>query len=271
MLIHPAGEVPFTLQPPEAVSMHFRSCSEISQWDSSFSKFMSIKTPTLSSKELRGAALLKIHHTIIKIMSAAAIHDVSSLRSLAEVANSPDTLIYYTSDFDIIVNLSKSLVAAAEQDVKNGKPALTFSADLGLVGPLYYVCSKCTIPQLRMKAMELLSRCPRREGMWDAEATRTMVGEFWEIEERHRILQEQVAENELGMPIPLAAYIDLEFSDGNKWKWIWKDPIHGDRSSQGGRSRGSTPSPGDEWMIRLQNQSLFGEEFYLMTEGSNGL
>jgi hypothetical protein len=36
-------------------------------------------------------------------------------------------------------------------------------------------------------------------------------------------------------------------------------------------SRGSTPSPGDEWMIRLQNQSLFGEEFYLMTEGSNGL
>ena len=123
-----------------------------------------------------------------------------------------------------MVALCKSVIAAAEQDAKLGKPALNFSTDLGIVGPLYYVCCRCRDYPLRHQALELLSRCPRREGMWDSEVGVRMIKEFWTIEERHEAFQKQSAQK-LGIHIPLCEVVDLVFTDRMRWEWIWKTPL----------------------------------------------
>ncbi|KAK3685010.1 hypothetical protein B0T22DRAFT_500043 [Podospora appendiculata] len=45
----------------------------------------------------------------------------------------------------------------------------SFSADLGIVPPLYVVATKCRDPQIRRRAIQLLRSSSRREGMWDSE------------------------------------------------------------------------------------------------------
>lgn len=155
----------------------------------------------LSSKNIQGAALLKIHHATVNIM-AGVRPNMSDTRSLYEAIN-VERLLAYSGDFQIIVNLSRSLIAAAEEDARNGKPPLTFSSDLGLIGPLYYVCINCPVVSTRTKAMELLLQCPRREGMWDNVLIARMIQQYWDLEARYKEAQEMgEGMDEFGCPLP---------------------------------------------------------------------
>jgi hypothetical protein len=44
----------------------------------------------------------------------------------------------------------------------------SFSADMGIVPPLFMVATKCRDPTLRRQAIQLLKSSARREGMWDS-------------------------------------------------------------------------------------------------------
>ena len=150
---------------------------------------------------MQGAALLKIHHTTAKIM-AGVRPDMSDVRALSEAVNA-EKFLEYLDDFQIVINLSRPLIAAAEQDAKNGKPPLTFSCDLGLIGPLYHVCINCPTISIRTMAMELLLRCPRREGMWNSVLIAQMIQQYWELEARHKEAQKMGVEvDEIGFPVP---------------------------------------------------------------------
>jgi len=166
---------------------------------------MGSKSKDLTSREVQGAALLKIHHTTAKIM-AGVYPDISDMRAVFEAVD-PEIFLEYLDDFQVVINLSKHLIAAAEQNAKNGKPPLIFSSDLGLIGPLYYVCINCPTVSIRRTAMELLLRCPRREGMWNSVLIAQMIQQYWELEARHKKAQEMGVEvDEFGCPVP--------FSDG---------------------------------------------------------
>jgi hypothetical protein len=192
-----SGDLPIILQ-PTGLAIFNKYTSQLSLWNLAFEKFMESKSKDLSSREVQGAALLKIHHTTAKIM--AGVHpDVSDMRAVFEAVNA-EIFLEYLDDFQIITNLSRPLIAAAEQDAKNGKPPLTFSSDLGLIGPLYYVCINCPTVSIRTTAMELLLRCPRREGMWNSVLIAQMIQQYWELEARHKEV------DEFGSPVP--------FSDG---------------------------------------------------------
>ena len=213
---------------------------------------MLAKNLRFNSKQVRGAALLKIHHITAKIMAGVRpeLHD---MRSVADCVNAAGNFMEFIDDFQIIINLSRSLIAATEQDAKSGKPSLTFSTDLGLIGPLYYICIKCPIPSIRTAAMDLLHRCPRREGMWNSIPVTKMIEEYWGIEARHKAAQETGEEvDDFGFPVPLSDTVDLIFMDGMRWEWKWKDPSLR-------RSRSSTP--GFLWTDALRDQSLFADSF----------
>jgi hypothetical protein len=246
------GELPIGLQPMETIPLIQEYTTQLYFWNLAFEKLMVAKSKDFSSKQLRGAALLKIHHTTVKIM-AGCHPEMDDPRSMAEAVNAAETFMEYVDDFQIIINLSRSLIVAAEQDVKQGKPPLTFSTDLGLIGPLYYTCVKCPILSIREAAMDLMSRCPRREGMWNSIPVAKMIEEFWEIEARHKAAQEAGEEvDEFGFPVPLSDTVDLMFMDGMRWEWKWKDPsVRRSRSS----------SPGFLWTDALRDQSLFGNSF----------
>jgi len=246
------GDLPFCYQPAESFVLLERYGSQITLWETAFEKFMLLKSKTMNSREIRGAALMKIHHVCIKVMAETSPSDIADLRCIKHVVNELNAYIPYKGEFETIIKLSRSLIATAEQDLKLGKSALTFSSDLGLIAPLYFVCTHCQDFKIREQAMALLKRCPRREGMWDAEKTSVMIEEFWTIEERHRVLQES---SELGksMTVPLSDVVKLHFSDGMKWEWKWREPED--------VSRGSTP--GGVWTDLLEDRSLFGGWFQM--------
>lgn len=230
----------------------------MSAWNQSFERFMAAKAHTLNSKELRGAALLKIHQLISRVMRDVT-PDETDPRQIATSVNDREKFRRYTSDFRIVVNLAKSLVTAAEQDKKVGKSPMTFSTDLGLIGPLYYVCIRCTDETVKMQALELLLQ-PRREGMWDSESAVKMIKEYWEIERLHDELQK--ASVGRIAPIPMSSIVDLVFGDGMRWEWKWKYPL------------GTVPvilkkddsfdtitTFTDDWKDLLEDQSWFMKDF----------
>lgn len=157
---------------------------------------------------MQGAALLKIHHTTAKIMTGVR-PDMSDLGVLLNAENSSEFL----ADFQIVINLVRPLIVGAEQDAKNGKPPLTFSSDFGLVGPLYYVCINCPTVAIRTAAMELLLRCPRREGMWDSAMVAQMIQQFWDLEAKHNEAQEMgEGLDEFGVPVPFNDHGSIHFT-----------------------------------------------------------
>ena len=217
------GEVSLSLQPTETFGLHGKYRRLLADWNASFEKFMQAKSQGLATMELRGAALLKIHHLILKTMLGVGLNALDDPRRLDEIMSSPPLFEIFVEDFKAVVNLSRSLIQASEQDLKNGSPPLTFSTDLGLVGPLFYVCVKSSEPALQDAAMALLKRIPRREGMWDSAAEVRMVEEYWVIDRTHNALQ-MIAEQEGGVPVSLNEVLELVLSDGMKWNWRWKEP-----------------------------------------------
>ena len=202
-----SGDLPVVLQPTESLAIFDKYTSQLSLWNLAFEKFMASKSKDFTSREVQGAALLKIHHTTAKIM-AGVRPDMSDMRAVSEAVN-VENFLEYLDDFQIIINLSRPLIAAAEQDAKNGKPPLTFSSDLGLIGPLYYVCINCPTVSIRTTAMELLLRCPRREGMWNSVLIAQMIQQYWELEARHKEAQEMGVEvDEFGLPVPFRDTFD---------------------------------------------------------------
>jgi hypothetical protein len=219
------AEQPMNSQPPEAYTTYKAYSAQLLAWDSSFSAFMSLKSHTLTALQIRGAALLKIHHTTAAIMGRS-IPDLTDPRSIATAANDSAVFARCTNDFQTVVSLSKSLIAAAEQDSQrdNDKVAggLTFSIDMGVVAPLYYVCIKSVDVPLREQAIELLSRCPRREGMWNSVLCMRMIREFWEMQDTHQATRQGT--------------VDLVLGDDGGWECKWRE--RGNMGEDGGSRYG---------------------------------
>jgi len=68
------------------------------------------------------------------------------------------------------------------QDEKQSQPSC--SSGLGYVMPLHMIAARCRNPQLRRRALDLLSNHPRREGLWDASLAARIVSQTIEIEEQ---------------------------------------------------------------------------------------
>ncbi|PQE03011.1 C6 zinc finger domain protein [Rutstroemia sp. NJR-2017a BVV2] len=209
------GSVPMAQQPAEAIILYEQYRHELNQWIISFENLMKHKSARFNSKQLRGAAMCKLHYIIVNIMARVSIPDSEDLRSSRESSNDPSKTAKYENEFWIVVSLARSLINAAEQDVKEGKPPLTFSTDSGLVAPLYYTCVKCTNKSIREQAMELLRRIPRKEGMWDSPSTIRLIEGFWELERKHAATLRQQG----NQPVAMSQIVHLVVNEGMRWEW----------------------------------------------------
>lgn len=186
-----------------------------------FIEFLARKSLKFNKMEVRGAALLKIHHTCAKVMTAIGLVHIDPQHTAADER---EVFLDGLPAFETIVHMSRSLIQAGEEDAKDGSPSLAFSTDLGVIGPLYYVCIKCPSQALRDEAMKLLERAPRKEGMWDTRAGVRLIKEFWAYEQMHKAFQEVVSVQFPGVAVPIGQVIDLKIQDGMKWKWSWIGP-----------------------------------------------
>lgn len=131
------GNLPTACQPQGAIDLYVQSRSQLDAWRISFENFMRNQSLTFDSKQLRGAVLCKMHYTTMHIMARAVEPDLEDTRMAKDSCNDPQKFAGFEPEFQTIVSLARSLINAAEEDAKAGKPAFTFSTDSGLIAPLF--------------------------------------------------------------------------------------------------------------------------------------
>ncbi|KAI8961553.1 hypothetical protein F5Y11DRAFT_223555 [Daldinia sp. FL1419] len=170
---------------------------KISAWSRAFEPILSSRTiPAKSSQEKTAIAVLKMNQIMGEILFYMTFSDTELQFDV------------HLPQFRDIVNLAVEVVgdeerrAAAKRcpnldfchhqpthpDAFGGqytarhiKPS--FSADLGIVPPLFVVATKCRDPVVRRQAIQLLRTSSRREGMWDSELAARIGMWIMEIEE----------------------------------------------------------------------------------------
>lgn len=177
-------ELPVAQQSAETLTTFYEYRSNFLAWNLAFEKFMISESKSLTNREVQAAALLKILHTTSKII-AQVRSDANDEQASTRPINA-ESYLRHLDDFHTIIKLCSSLILAEEQDARNGKPLRILSADLGMIAPLFYVCIRCPIESVQNTAMELLSRCQRREGMWDPVIVVNMVRHFRKMREKYR-------------------------------------------------------------------------------------
>ena len=87
-------------------------------------------------------------------------------------------------DGEDIVQFAESLLTLDERTRgPPGKRGIEFSLDMSVVGPLYAVAHKYRDPVLRRRAIALLKKADRQEGIWDSAVAAKVAERIVEIEE----------------------------------------------------------------------------------------
>ncbi|TGO68808.1 hypothetical protein BELL_0806g00010 [Botrytis elliptica] len=106
-----------------------------------------------------------------KVLNQAAIVLITHLKATAitlSAVTSTSEMVYdsFLNEFRYIVRAAEKLVTTCEAN-PSAINSSRFSLDIGIVPPLHVVATKCREPSIRRKAIDLLFRSPRQEGMWD--------------------------------------------------------------------------------------------------------
>ncbi len=157
------------LLPVEAEAERIKLMSTIRNWAIQFNALL--KRPAmanLSGRGLQGAFTLIMQQKTILIM--IAVSPFSDMRVLEP----------FEKDIESIVSIASWLASTPgplpEPGLKStftGKAQLEarespkFTADMGIIAPLYYIAMNCPNRSLRQRAIDVL-KIPRREGLWDS-------------------------------------------------------------------------------------------------------
>jgi hypothetical protein len=176
----PTGVLPASLR---AYGVGFKD--QIQAWSDAYEHILASRTaPNISHQEKAAIAVLKMTQIMSQILF------------LMTFSASEMQFDAFTSWFKAIVDLAAEVVGDEERRAAArrcpdprfcthpldpwtamfGKPEYaarhikpSFSADLGIVPPLFVVATKCRDPDVRRQAISLLKSSSRREGMWDSE------------------------------------------------------------------------------------------------------
>ena len=150
----------------------FRSISR--RWNAAFEAFLVKKSATMDSKELKGAAVLKISHRITALYIEYEYPGQDAVQS----SDSWDR-----RECEEIVDLASSIVKAHndKSDDRSQKPI--FSMDQNIVFPLFNIAWRCRDPIIRRRAIALLYSSPRQEGLWHSIITARVAEKIMMMEE----------------------------------------------------------------------------------------
>lgn len=229
-----------SVQSPEVMNLNKTASRYHSMWTAAFSDYMGRHSAALTATQIRGATMLKIQHCILHIMNAV-VPELSDPRTIVQAMNlassfdKPELI----ESFATAVTLCRSLTIAVEAEVERvhgrEKKASVFSVDLGVIGPLYYVATKCTVASIRAEALSLIDRWKGREGMWDSSMGGKLVRQFWEVESKfgnrgyniyNGIPQLSEGDTQTGSTSSEGrvnsrsrGQVRLNMGDGGKWEW----------------------------------------------------
>ena len=107
-------------------------------------------------REQQAARLLQIHYMTCRIM-------------LSTVFSKGRETIFdkYTDEFEELLDELTTFMSIADSAQQSGEKHIpSFSIDMGIIPPLYWIAIRCRDPSIRHRALALLHRCKHREGAW---------------------------------------------------------------------------------------------------------
>ncbi|CAG7930855.1 unnamed protein product [Penicillium olsonii] len=174
---------------------HLQVRADLGAWIDSFEAWLDAGGTEVVS-EPHSIAILKIWKTTISIM--LGLEWPTTELSWDEHFDKFSLCLSLISDFLGVTYLDQehSNSASPHQTPTNNATALpllrprpsktlasTFSMSLGIVTPLYMCATRCRDSTIRHRAIDLLSTCHRREGLWDSELVGRIARRIVSIEE----------------------------------------------------------------------------------------
>jgi hypothetical protein len=146
------SETPWCPQPGPLVRefLDRKHLSALACWEKALKDYLATLDTSGDSMDesLRVSCLLKIYHIMMKIV--------------VKFPQKPDDSIFQE------ILLLCGIIDGARITYTTDPQIIDFSSELGIIAPLFFTVVKCQNPKIRLQALNMLSRAPRREGMWDA-------------------------------------------------------------------------------------------------------
>lgn len=151
----------------------------LSKWHNLFQSFLSGHHRKLTPKDNTGVILLRIHYLCLKIILGTALDATDA------------AVDAFTESFTQINSLASDLL-------NSSVPLPSFSFDLGLIGPLFFVATKSQSTNTRWSAIKLLNdpRIPSIEGIWGRKMTARMAQRIVEVNEEMAVGEESYRDPE---------------------------------------------------------------------------
>ncbi|KAL3421708.1 C6 zinc finger domain protein [Phlyctema vagabunda] len=139
------------------------------QWGTAFDAYMRRSSKQMRSAQIRAASMLKIIHLLTSILTGT---QMSMVREHYEP---------YNAQFENIASLAASLIEASSggNDAAPAACGFRFSFDMGVIAPLYFVATSAYAVPTRLRAIALLRKTTRREGIWDPKGAARLAQEVF--------------------------------------------------------------------------------------------
>jgi hypothetical protein len=157
------------LLPIEAEVERIKLMSAIQHWAIQFDTLL--KSPAmagLSGRSLQGAfTLIMLQKTGLTILAASPFSSICRLQPFEKDLESIVSIAAWLVGISDLIPDSGPKIAFTGKAQLDAGDVPKFTADMGIIAPLYYVVMNCSNPKLRQRALDVL-RIPRREGLWDS-------------------------------------------------------------------------------------------------------
>ncbi|KAK6813619.1 hypothetical protein RU639_010318 [Aspergillus parasiticus] len=146
-------------------------CYEFDNWLVGLNKLIQRMGPWIQQDDLRASLILKIYHHTSLIWVKTVL------------ARDENVFDLYISDFDAVVSDAGKVIQLTVEIDKRTNDQSMFCLEGEVIGPLYYAAIKCRNPVIRRKAIDLLLRYGKIEGMWNARRYAAVANLVMEVEE----------------------------------------------------------------------------------------
>ena len=146
----------------------------LERWRVAFQAFLQNYETLLDTRGLQAARTLQLSHSFAMLF----LHV-----STVNVYNDETAWDRFTKLFEDVVDLAALIVEPMTCDNFQQKRGHEFTLDMNTVAPLYAVAHRCRHPTIRRKAVSLLYKAPRQEGIWDSIVTARVAERLIGIEE----------------------------------------------------------------------------------------
>jgi hypothetical protein len=169
---------------PEAKYRLDNLTNALDKWSLAFDLFQVSSSATRTRQEIRASTNLRILSIVAKVWLFSS---VSAEESIFDEQ---------TEAFSAIVNLAAAMNSDHSAGARKlGDPPVastpagrphSFTFEMGVIPPLYFVAIKCRVPSIRRTAISLLeTTMPRREGFWIASLYVAVAKRIVQIEEEN--------------------------------------------------------------------------------------